>query len=115
MKQERERLTDIVAYARDGLGTIDGVSLTGFMNDRHRRLAARYCLLVIGEAAAKLTDATRAAIPGVPWNAIRGLRNRLAHTYDAIADEVVFETISRDLPELVTSITIYLDTTPEQP
>jgi uncharacterized protein with HEPN domain len=36
---------------------------------------------IVGEAAAKVTPATRAALPGVPWPLIVGMRNRLVHAW----------------------------------
>ena len=37
-----------------------------------------------------------------------GLRNRIIHGYDAVDDEMVFETVQRDLPGLRSSLIKYL-------
>lgn len=41
------------------------------------------------------------AHPEVPWRAMRGMRNRIAHGYFDINLEVVWETVQTALPELL--------------
>ena len=36
---------------------------------------------VVGEAARRVSDVTRAASPEIPWRSITGMRNRLVHDY----------------------------------
>ncbi len=37
----------------------------------------------------------------VPWAAMRGMRNRIAHGYFDIDMNIVWETVQRDLPALI--------------
>jgi uncharacterized protein with HEPN domain len=53
---------------------------------------------VIGEAASKVTDETRAASPGVPWTSIIGMKNRLIHGYFDIDSDVVWKTVTEEMP-----------------
>lgn len=39
--------------------------------------------------------------PEIPWNEIAGLRNRIAHGYDAIDHEMVYDISTNDVPELL--------------
>jgi uncharacterized protein with HEPN domain len=55
---------------------------------------------VIGEAATKVTDETRDASPGVPWAAIVGMRNRLIHGYFDVDSNVVWKTVTEEIPGL---------------
>jgi uncharacterized protein with HEPN domain len=55
-------------------------------------------LLVIGEAAAKLTAETN--FPQLPFRKMAGMRNRLVHDYGQIDFEIVWETVSIHLPQL---------------
>jgi len=41
--------------------------------------------------------------PGIPWTAIAGFRNILAHAYFKVEQETVWETVRRDLPGLAAS------------
>jgi uncharacterized protein with HEPN domain len=40
----------------------------------------------------------------VPWAQMAGLRNRLAHEYDAVDMESVWLTVTRDLPTILTAL-----------
>lgn len=48
----------------------------------------------------KLPPEVRAQAPGVPWKQIAGFRDRLAHGYFDLADEVIWDVIQQHLPEL---------------
>jgi uncharacterized protein with HEPN domain len=54
---------------------------------------------VIGEAASRLTPATRAAA-GVPWGRVIAFRNRLIHGYWSVDHLLVWDVIVNDLPPL---------------
>lgn len=61
-------------------------------------------LVIIGEAATKVTDrhvGFAGQHPGVPWRSMRGMRNRIAHGYFAINLDVVWDTVKSALPELL--------------
>jgi uncharacterized protein with HEPN domain len=57
-------------------------------------------LQVIGEAARRLSPATRDAHPEVPWSEAIGMRHVLVHDYFAVRLDVVWDVVERDLPEL---------------
>ena len=61
-------------------------------------------LLIVGEAAYKLTETGRAAVPGVPWSQIARMRHRLVHDYFDVDVELVFVTIRDDLPPLLEAV-----------
>jgi uncharacterized protein with HEPN domain len=56
---------------------------------------------VIGEAASKLSADTRSATPSVPWWAIVAMRNRLIHAYFDIDRDILWKTVSEELPALL--------------
>jgi uncharacterized protein with HEPN domain len=55
---------------------------------------------IVGEAASKISDETRSSFPDLPWPAIIGMRNRLIHAYFDVDTELVWQTITDDLPTL---------------
>lgn len=61
--------------------------------------AAIRCIEIIGEAAARVSAATRDSAPDVPWNAILGMRNRLVPAYFDVDADFVWKTISVELPD----------------
>lgn len=44
------------------------------------------------------------AHPGVPWQEMRGLRNRIAHGYFGIDLGTVWDTVQQDLPALLVQL-----------
>jgi uncharacterized protein with HEPN domain len=64
------------------------------------RDAVLYRLVVIGEAAGRLSDATQAGSPEIEWRAIVALRNRLAHAYWSVSLELIDEIIENELRPL---------------
>jgi uncharacterized protein with HEPN domain len=61
-----------------------------------------YNLVVIGEAAAQISDETRARAPEIPWTKIVGLRNLIAHEYFRIDLEVIQSIVAEQLDSLDT-------------
>jgi len=59
------------------------------------------CLLVVGEAAGRISASRRAELPTIPWAQTAGMRNRLVHDYGNIDLEQVWLTARDDLPELI--------------
>jgi uncharacterized protein with HEPN domain len=59
---------------------------------------------IIGEAANAIAPATQQAYPHFPWPAIIAMRNRLIHAYFDIDLDRVWDTLTVDLPELVTRL-----------
>ena len=58
-------------------------------------------MIQISENARKLSDEYREKNSNIPWNAIFGLRNRIVHDYGNIDLNIVFDTLTIDIPELM--------------
>lgn len=70
-------------------------------SDKMLFYAVTRAIEIIGEAAAKVTDKTRSEFPTIPWIKASDLRNRLAHAYFNINSEIIWETATRSIPELL--------------
>jgi uncharacterized protein with HEPN domain len=55
-------------------------------------------LLVIGEAAARLTPESCAEFPEIPFPRIVGMRNRVVHDYGHVDLEIIWEIVQIHLP-----------------
>ncbi len=76
--------------------------------DRMLLFAVVRAIEVVGEAATKVSDETRVASPQVPWVAVVGMRNRLIHGYFNVDTELVWQTVSRELPALLPELRMLL-------
>ena len=94
-------------YLADILDAIEAIErfVTGFdearfLADELVQSAVLQKLSIIGEAAAKVSDATRDRLPEIPWKEIIGFRNIAVHAYFSVDWRIVFVTVADDLPLL---------------
>ncbi len=66
-------------------------------------------LEIIGEAVKSIPVSVRKKYPDVPWRAIAGMRDILAHEYFGVNLRRVWATVQRDLPPLRQAIARLLD------
>lgn len=99
---ENSALEFATGRSRDDLG-----------KDRMLAFALVRALEVVGEAAGQVTDATRDALPRVPWRSIVGMRNRLLHAYFEVDLDRVWDTTTHYVPELAKQLKAVLE--PQSP
>lgn len=58
-------------------------------------------LIQIAENSEKLTEEFKAYYGTISWRAMKGMRNRIVHDYGRVDLSVVYETVNKDLPELL--------------
>ena len=80
---------------------IEGKSRGDLDTDRQLVLSLVKEVEIIGEAAYRLSDESRGEFPRIPWQDIIGMRHRLVHAYFEINIEILWQTINKDLPELL--------------
>jgi uncharacterized protein with HEPN domain len=79
-------------------------SYAEYLSNRMMRGAVERHIEIIGEAARRVSEATREANPDIPWKSIIGQRNVLAHEYDEILHEAMWAVATRRVPELMTAL-----------
>ena len=62
--------------------------------------AVNSLLLAVGEESKKLEAELKKGFEEIPWSAIAGMRNRLAHDYRGIDFNLVFSTATVEIPIL---------------
>lgn len=100
LKDDRIRIQHMLDAIDEALSFIEGRSKKDLFEDRMLTLSIIKEIEIIGEAASRVTDETQREYPGIPWNDIVGMRNRLIHVYFDIDIEIVWNTIVNDLPDL---------------
>jgi uncharacterized protein with HEPN domain len=68
--------------------------------DEQLRFALAQAVLIVGEAASRISAETRSAI-ALPWADIMYMRNRLVHAYFDIDHNIVWKTVTEDIPPLL--------------
>ena len=80
------------------------MSFAQFREDPKTVAAVERKFLVIGEAAVRLGPEASLVVAGVPWREIRDLGNLLRHAYEKVDLEIIWQTITDDLPPLKAAI-----------
>jgi uncharacterized protein with HEPN domain len=101
MSRDEVYLLDILDAAKLALEYVHGKSRDEFPRDTQLQDAVIRRLAIMGEAARRVSDAAREAIPGLPWRQMVGMRNIVIHEYDDVDLSVVWDAVARDLPPLV--------------
>ncbi len=96
----RFRLLDIQSAARTIQAYVQDRTWETFEQDSKTQDAVIRQLTVLGEAAYHVPPEVMEIAPEVPWNAIRGLRNVVVHEYFGISLRILWNTASKNIPEL---------------
>ena len=94
-------LEDMVRESEIALAFIDGYTADTFREDRKPVYAVVRALTTIGEAAKKVLPADKERSPSIPWRPVMGMRDRLVHRYNDIRLDVVWTTVTEDVPALL--------------
>ena len=79
-------------YSQDGMFTLSGVCMQ---------------LIFIGESVKVIDSKDKAYLPqypDIPWTAIMGLRDIIAHEYHRIDEEEIYSVVVNDLPALLNQV-----------
>lgn len=98
-----QRLARIKEYCADIDHAMDcyGSTFEVFKANTFYQYVVSFCLLQIGELVGGLSEGFRLSTgKKVPWREIKAMRNIVAHGYDSIRLDIVWETILRNIPAL---------------
>jgi uncharacterized protein with HEPN domain len=104
MSRDETTLADILRAARLVVVFADGMDIDAFLDDLKTQSAVLHQLMIIGEAVKRLSPTFRAAHSAIPWSLIAGMRDRLIHGYDAVDLDQVWNTVTRDIPDLLVQL-----------
>lgn len=100
MRDDRLRLRDILEAIDLAVAFTSAKAEADLKQDLLLQNATLHQLYIIGEACSRISANLKARHPGVPWRAVTDFRNYIAHEYFALDLNVVWQTLTRDLPNL---------------
>jgi uncharacterized protein with HEPN domain len=98
------RLQHMLEYAREAIGLMRDKKRADLDTDRTLGLATLRCLEIVGEAASHVPESLRQQHPQIPWPQIIGTRKRLVHGYDLVDYDIIWSTVTEDLPPLIAEL-----------
>ena len=103
-ENDNVRIHHILDAAREAVAFSKDRSRADLDTDRKLNLSLVRLLEIIGEAARGISQEFRQEHPDLPWSGMIGLRDRLIHGYFDINLDVVWETVTDDLPPLIAQL-----------
>ena len=101
---DQVRIRHLVDAATTAQQFVAGRERGDLDSDEMLRLALTKLVEIVGEAAKQVGPEARLQMPEVPWSAAARTRDRLVHHYFDIDLDVLWETVTQDLPALLRSL-----------
>jgi len=107
---------DLIDFLKDILESIEkiekftkGFNFDEFSKDDKTTYAVIRALEIIGEATKNLPDSLKEQYPEVPWRKMAGTRDKVIHGYFVVDLEVIWKTVTKNIPILKPLIEEILD------
>ena len=98
------RLEDILEAASAVESYVSGFDYGSFVADRRTVDAVTRNLKIIGEAIKHLPSELTDPVTEIPWRAIAGFRDILAHSYFRTEDSIIWDAATIHNPALITTV-----------
>jgi uncharacterized protein with HEPN domain len=107
-KNQNAYLHDMLEAAELVRTYMADISYDQFWDNREKRDAVALRLAIIGEAARHVSPVTERALPNVPFKALSGMRNRIAHEYGHVDFKIVWAVTQDDIAPLIAALRSHL-------
>ena len=101
LSEDSIRLNHMRDATREALAFVAGKTRDDLDIDRQLVLALVKSIEIIGEAAAKTSRGFKTISIDIPWHDIIAMRNRLIHAYFDIDLDILWQTVTTELPPLL--------------
>jgi len=108
VEDDSTRIKHIFDACKEILEFTNNSSKIQFENNKILIYASVHLIEIIGEAASSVTSELKKKYSNIPWKNIIGMRNRLIHGYFDIDPDIVWQTIKKDIPDLLRDIEIII-------
>lgn len=104
----RQYLVDIINNVDRIKKFVAGITKEEFINDEKTHFAVIRALTIIGEVSQRVPAQLKQKYSSIPWQDIKGMRNKIVHNYDGIDFDILWDTIEEDLNILKDQISAML-------
>ncbi|MGB3493146.1 MAG: DUF86 domain-containing protein [Elainellaceae cyanobacterium] len=104
MNRDEASLLDINHAAGRIIRFASGLTKQELAVNEEKQSAILYQVIVVGEAAKRLSREFRDSHSIIPWKYIAGMRDILAHQYDRVDINTLWDVVDNDIPELLEMI-----------
>ena len=108
LRNDLVRLKYIVDTIHEATAFSQGRSCNDLYSDRMLNLSLVRLLEIIGETAMGVSRECRSSYPELAWGKIAGMRDRLLQGYFDIDMDMVWQTVTSELPPLLSQLEIII-------
>ena len=94
------RINDMIRSIDEANSILKHNNADEFKKDRAAVLAAVACVFILGEASNHIPESVKQKYSEIPWDQIRGMRNRVVHEYFEVDEDIVWATCKFDFVKL---------------
>lgn len=102
-------IRDMLEFGKKVLSYTEGMNRDEFVADRRTYDAVMRNIELIGESAARVPGGVRDSYTDIEWRSIIATRNRVAHGYLGIDDDVIWDIVQTDIPDMLRKLHHLLD------
>ena len=103
-EKDMKILKKVCKYCREIGDFIEGFEYHMFEDTLQINRACIFTLEQIGESVKGLSDEFKKTYRHIPWQEMASMRNRIVHDYEGIYLDIVWETLTEDIPKLLYSL-----------
>jgi uncharacterized protein with HEPN domain len=104
MQRDKAYILDILEASKLVLEYVGDKDKENFLKDAQCQDAVIRRFAIIGAASRRISDEMKATYPDVAWHEMIGMRNAIIHEYDDIDMVIVWDTVKKDIPALISTI-----------
>lgn len=104
IRSDKDLLNDIISAVDKIESYCSDMNYSEFLKDNKTQDAVIRNIEIIGEAVGRLSQEFKDNNENIPWNKIKGTRNRLIHDYSGVNLDILWNIIKDDLPNLYLQI-----------
>ncbi|TVQ51885.1 MAG: DUF86 domain-containing protein [Spirulina sp. DLM2.Bin59] len=108
MQRDRQFLLDMLQSAELIITYTAQCSKAEFVDNVQLQDSVIRRLLVIAEAARRVSLETRQMLVNISWSEINGMRNRLVHDYDDVNLNIVWNVVQSEIPSLIKELKLQI-------
>lgn len=101
MRPEEFYLRDIIFACKQANLYVSEITKQHFEKSKLHQSAVLFNLMIIGEAASKISRGLKSRHGDVDWQSLKEFRNVITHEYFSLNIEIVWDTARRDSLELI--------------
>jgi uncharacterized protein with HEPN domain len=109
--RDREVISKMIKYCNDIELLMEKYNsdFEAYKTDISFQYSCNMCIIQIGELVSRLSEDFMETNSQIPWYAIKGMRNLHAHDYERVDLNIVWNTLTEEIPELLNKLDVILN------